>query len=158
MHNAPSVSFPVGRCSFYGWVLFSLGVSGLVAFAGLHAMAYLGSATPLTVTQTASGLLICVCWAWVAAWHWRQSAQGRLHWDAMAAPLSRVGPAGMWRWQSAGRVRSADLVRVDNVLDLQSRCLLRIERPEGGKHWLWVERAQNPDRWDDLRRALVAVR
>jgi hypothetical protein len=158
MRNAPSVSYPVGRCAFYGWTLFGLAVSGFGAFAVLHALAHVGQAAPLTLAQTVSGLLICVCWAGVAAWYWLHSAQGRLHWDAMAAPMSREGSTGVWRWQPSGRVRSADLVRVVTVLDLQSRCLLRIERAEGGKHWLWLERAQNSDRWDDLRRALVAAR
>ena len=158
MFNAPSVSYPVGRCAFYGWMLVGLGVSGWVAFAGVQAMVYLERAASLTLVQTVLGLLLCAGWAGVAAWHWRQSSQGLLHWDAAGAPLARETAAGLWRWQPVGRVRSADLAQVVTVLDLQSRCLLRARRQDGGSHWLWVERAQDPDRWEDLRRALVASR
>ena len=158
MRNAPSVSYPVGRCAFYGWVLLGLGASGWATFAALHVLVRLRGAAPLTVVETGSGLLLCLSWAGIAAWRWRQSPQGRLHWDAMATSMTREASAGLWRWQPAGRLRSVDLARVVKVLDLQSRCLLWILRPEGGVHWLWVERAQDPGRWDDLRRALVAVR
>ena len=158
MRNAPSVSYPVGHCAFYGWVLLGLGASGWAACAGVHVLALLEWAAPLTVAESILGVLLCLCWAGGAAWLWRKSPQGRLHWDAMAASRTREAPAGLWRWQPAGRMRSGDLARVVKVLDLQGRCLLWVLRPEGGAHWLWVERAQDPIRWDDLRRALVAVR
>ena len=158
MHNAPSVSYPVGRCVFYGWALIGLGASGWAAFASMQAMVAFGLAAPLTLAQTVGGVVLCGSWAVVAAWHWHQSVQGRLHWDAAGAPRVRKDSPGLWRWQANGRVRSADLAEVITVLDLQSRCLLRARREDGGAHWLWVECVQDPDRWDDLRRALVAAR
>ena len=158
MYNAPSVSFPVGRSAFYGWLLFGLGASGGAAFAAMHAMAVWGLSAPLTLVQTVGGVVLWGAWAGIATWHWRQSLQGRLHWDAAGASLVREASPGLWRWQLVGRVRSADLTQVVTVLDLQSRCLLRAQRADGRTHWLWVECARDPERWDDLRRALVAAR
>jgi hypothetical protein len=158
MYNAPSVSYPVGRCAFYGWGLVGLGAAGWVAFGAMQAMAAMGRSAPLTVWQTVVGVALCAAWAGMAAWHWHRSLQGRLHWDALGTSRVREASPGLWRWQPAGRVRGKDLIQVITVLDLQSRCLLRVRCSDGGAYWLWVECAQDPDRWDDLRRALVAAR
>jgi hypothetical protein len=50
------------------------------------------------------------------------------------------------------------LQRVEMVLDLQGRALLRLHNADALARWVWVERARNPALWNDLRRALVAAR
>jgi hypothetical protein len=42
------------------------------------------------------------------------------------------------------------------VWDLQNRVLLRVEFADRGGQWAWLEQYGDPQRWDDLRRALVA--
>ena len=158
MYNAPSVSYPVGRSAFYGWCLVGIGLAGWLAWGSLHAMVHWGQAAPLTDVQSAFGLLICGGWTAVAVWQWRQSPQGQLHWDAGGMPAVRDARPGLWRWQPAGRTRSLDVARVRLVLDGQAHCLLRMECPGAGARWLWVDARQDPRRWDDLRRALVAAR
>jgi hypothetical protein len=44
---------------------------------------------------------------------------------------------------------------VELVVDLQTRVLLRLHNADALTRWVWAERARNPERWHDLRRALV---
>jgi hypothetical protein len=121
-------------------------------------MVHWGLAAPLTGVQSGIGLLLCGGWTALAIWQWSRSAQGYLHWDAGGKPVARDARPGLWRWQPMGRTRSLDVARVSLVMDVQALCLLRVEIPGGGDRWLWVNRRQDPERWDDLRRALVAAR
>jgi toxin CptA len=45
--------------------------------------------------------------------------------------------------------------RVQVSLDLQQCVLLRWSAGRT-PHWLWLERRQRPERWDDLRRAVYS--
>lgn len=153
MYNAPSVMFPVGRCGFY---------AGALSLLALLAALVLGMwwGTAAEARSTWWGWAGAACWlAWVgfAAWSWQRSPTGQLAWNGLgrADPTAR---AGMWLWHSASCPEGAPLRRVETVLDLQDRALLRLHNADALARWVWVERARDPARWNDLRRALVAAR
>ncbi|MBA4256131.1 MAG: hypothetical protein C0445_09675 [Polaromonas sp.] len=153
MRNAPSVMYPVGRCAFYARLLLCLAVLGGLAVA-------LG---PVTMTDSASrtqALVVGVgCWLlWLgfAVWSWRRTPVGRLHWDALAGGAAPGRTVGAWRWHSDAGQDGALLQRVEPMLDLQTRMLLRLRNPAAATRWVWVEQGRDPARWDDLRRALQA--
>lgn len=153
MRNAPSVIYPVGRCAFYARLLQGIGVlGGLVLAAGA-----------LTVARPAAhiadllvGVSLWLLWLGFAAWSWRRTPVGQLHWDALAGGAGPEGRAGAWRWHSDACQDGALLQRVEPMLDLQSRMLLRLRNPDAPTSWVWVEQRRDPARWDDLRRALQA--
>jgi hypothetical protein len=135
MHNAPSVSYPVGRSRFAALLLGSL---------------WLGAAatTLLWVTQLdqpgwrapVAGVALLGAGA-VAAWAWLRSAQGELAWDGEA-----------WA-RTVGCAASPGTLAV--ALDLQ-RAMLLHWREAGATHWLWLDSASRADRWSDLRRAVYS--
>lgn len=102
----------------------------------------------------------------VLAWrHWQRSAQGMLLWDGAA-----------WHWaagqqqilESGGPASAADAqagLDLEIVWDGQHFMLLRQGtaawlqapgRPDGSAapRWLWIEQAQAPALWGDVRRTL----
>lgn len=135
MHNAPAVTYPVGRSSIQGLLglmIWLLGVAAILAWAAASP-----SAGRLAV---ASGLSVVVAALAAIAW-WRTPA-GELQWNAQAWQLHLRGACTIGQ----------PLV----VLDLQRSLLLRW-RPDGGAGgWLWVDRSSVPMRWDDLRRAVYS--
>lgn len=151
MHNAPSVTYPVGRCAVHGGVLALLAVLGLLALALL---AFFWS--PFGVTWLSIGGLVWLTWSALALRTWWFSPQGQLHWDARAAATTTVGVdrAGGWRWMGSGAA-TTDLERVEWVLDAQTTLLLRLHPRSGRTRWVWLEARRDPGRWDDLRRALT---
>lgn len=157
MRNAPSVVFPVGRCAFYAGLLCVLAGLGLLVLL-LWWWPWLGAAAQapwLTRLAVWLGALLWLIWA-VFAWRsWLHAPVGRLQWDAMGAPVSGRSRTGVWRWYREGQTDGAPLQQVERALDLQKRMLLRVRNPDGAHRWLWVERCSDPDRWNDLRRALV---
>lgn len=149
MQSAPSVSYPVGR-SFFSGLLY--GVAGLVA---LLAVGMLASTSRFWAFVGGVAWLFWVALAW-RAWHTQPC--GRLCWEA--APRRHApddGPvAGRWVWFSDAYREGVGLRRVERIYDLQRRMLVRLHNPDGVVLWAWVERAADPPRWDDLRRALHA--
>ena len=132
MHNAPSVSYPVGRCRFEALAL--LGFGGLaVAIVGMWSLLY-----PLTWQQCAAWLVLCACLV-LALLAWRRQVSGVLRWDG-----------GAWTWM-AGMASAA--AQLDVVLDLQSLLLVR-STPQN--RWFWLEAHRAPSRWLDLRRAVYS--
>jgi toxin CptA len=134
MHYAPSVTYPVGRSRFALALAAGLWLAGAAALAGWLA----GS----------------------AGWSWRHGAglAALLGAGAFAlagwlrAPVGELSGSGdSWTW-------GEDLPgRVEAVLDLQGRMLLRWHAAAGGAAlWLWVERKHAPRRWDALRRAVYS--
>lgn len=154
MRNAPSVTYPVGRCVFYagllgalavlsGWVLWWFGLgSEEHGFQKPHVTGWLG-------------IVLWLTWA-VFAWRsWVNAPVGLLRWDAQATSPDGLARASAWRWQRDAHSEGAPLQRVERVLDLQNRLLLRVRNPDGAHRWLWLECASDPAHWSDLRRALV---
>lgn len=160
MRNAPSVVYPVGRCLFHGILLALLGVLGLLV---LVAWWWYGAEAPPTPGVSSrewtalAGLGLWVGWV-VFAWRsWQRSPVGHLHWDALATVDDEHPRKGIWRWRSDAYREGAPLRRLELALDLQDRVLLRLRNPDAAGSWVWVERASDPARWGDFRRALMAV-
>jgi len=158
MRNAPTVLYPVGRCAFYARLLVGLGALGLTAL--LAAGWYSGeSAGPPAWRGPAAlaGAGLWLLWVVCAWWSWQHAPRGQLQWDALAASADAGTQVGAWRWRSEAYQEGAVLQRVELMLDLQSRVLLRLHNPDAATSWVWLERRQDPARWDDLRRALLAT-
>ena len=145
MHNAPSVLYPVGRSRFLGWLVTLLWLAGALAAAGQgwHAG---GLAWP--VLLTGGSVLLAGALAW---WSWQHTPHGALRWDG-----------GDWHWLPETRNPGAfpePLTAPPQIhLDLQQVLLLSLSQAGSRRVWLWLERAQSPMRWDDLRRAVLADR
>lgn len=149
MRNAPSVTYPVGLCAFYGRVLWLCSGLGLLALLLMQ-----WSYPTMPLWWAVSGWLAWGAWCGVAVWSWRRQPVGRLQWDARAAQPG--SPAvGQWFWQTEG-VAPRALRRLDWVLDAQSVLLLRLQVAQGRPVWVWLQAVDARERWDDLRRALMA--
>lgn len=108
------------------------------------------------MTQILVGLVLWLIWSMFAFQTWRGSPVGQLKWSA----LERFDPTrepGTWRWLSASCPEGAPVQRVERMVDLQSVMLLRLHNADGLARWIWVERACDPSRWNDLRRALMRL-
>ena len=137
MHNAPTVSYPLGRSAWLGAPLVVLWLAGVAALA-----IWCASVDALSWRQ---GLdlalwLLLGGWSWRA---WRGQVQGELSWTGMHWLLLRDPSApceGM----------------VSVQLDLQHLLLLRFTPVTGPACWLLPLRATQPQRWQDLRRAVYS--
>jgi hypothetical protein len=138
MHNAPSVSYPVGRCAFQRWLL-----SGFVLLASAVLVAW----------ALHQGLGF-VWWAAAAAY-----AIGTYRgWQALryAAALTWDGQVWCLHDQSTGQVDALGEVHV--ALDVQKALLLRwlpaSDTLQTKPQWLWLGLQTSDNRWQDLRRAV----
>lgn len=152
MHNAPSVMFPVGRCIWYG---LALAILALIGACALGAWFWFDAPHERAPWPGLAGMALWLAWATLAVRAWRQAPMGRLSWNA-----SERGDAharnGAWYWHSATSPEGTALRGVERVLDLQVFALLRLHEADAFTHWVWVERARDPARWNALRRALVS--
>jgi toxin CptA len=135
MHNAPSVTYPVGRSLFAGVLQLCFILACVVVSAGWSA------------SIQAPGWRIPLQWAGLAlagmlvASRWWRSPRGDLNWNGAT-----------WRWRS-GPFETEGTVEV--LLDLQRWMLMRCEFA-AATQWLWIERSACPGRWGDLRRAVYS--
>lgn len=149
MRNAPSVSYPVGRCAFHGCLLLLTGLAAAVAGVLWWLLSW---APPGWLGGLGVG--VWAIWAALALRSWRRVPTGCLQWDAHAsADTVRTGN-GCWRWSGSEGEPVLTLDTVQTVLDAQGVMLLRLTTPAGPCQWVWVDRARDLARWDDLRRAL----
>jgi len=135
MHNAPAVTYPVGRSSIQGalgLVLWLLGVAATTAWALTSPDARLVSAAACLCT--AAAVLAGVAW-------WRTGA-GEVQWNGDG-----------WQLHSWGQSHDGKPMV---VLDLQASVLLHWHATRGAGGWLWLDRSSAPARWDDLRRAVYS--
>jgi hypothetical protein len=133
MHNAPSVTYPVGRPRFAGLLAAGLWLAGSAL-----TLLWLHEAHTAHWRHAFATLALLVSGGWAFTSWWR-SPQGQLSWDGAAWS----GPFG------AG----ADGIEV--TLDLQRVLLVRV-RTGRTAHWLWLDRRRCPLRWLDLRRAVYS--
>ena len=140
--SAPSVSYPVGRCRFWAWLLGGLGAA-IAAALGATA-----PALPLALGALLGALLLV--WLGWAGWVLWRPPRGQLAWCCGLAQAP-----GHWGWQARGSESLAP-IDVSLVLDLQQRALLRLQGPRGVPRWVWVAQGRAPGEWLALRRALVA--
>ncbi len=151
MRNAPSVTYPVGRCAVHGQVLALLSALGLLALGLLAVLWWSAGAAWLW-----TGGVVWLVWSVWALCTWWRSPSGQLQWDARAASATTAsgGPPGGWRWHQSG-LFPTDLERVEWVLDAQTTLLLRLHPRDERARWVWLEARRDPGRWDDVRRALT---
>jgi len=149
MRSAPSVMYPVGRCALYAGLLITSGCLAFVVVAW--------SVRMVPPRGVVSGMLLWLTWGAVAVPSWRHSPVGRLQWNGVATSVDDISKGGgAWWWHSAACQNDVLVLRVERIQDLQHWMLLRFHNPDGARTWVWVTRASDPQRWDDLRRALVA--
>jgi hypothetical protein len=137
MHNAPSVSYPVGRCAFQRWLFVGFAVLNstvLLTWAfnqGFTVIWY------VAVGATTLGVLL----GWLALGH-----TGTLTWDGQVWCLHD---------QDAGVEDALGDVHV--ALDVQKALLLRwlptSDTLNAKPQWLWLGSQASDNRWQDLRRA-----
>jgi hypothetical protein len=136
MHNAPAVSYPVGRSSMRTFVFLSPWLAGgaVIAFWAMQ------SGRPAPVHGLA--LLLWLLVGGLVVHALCQNVSGVLRWDGQ-----------QWNWEAgSGRV----VGRAFRQLDWQGALLVEFCPLDGRPLWLWPERRMDPLRWDDLRRALQA--
>jgi hypothetical protein len=136
MHNAPAVSFPVGRSRFEGALLLA---SFLLAFC--VAALWIGDQTRIN-WRPAVALLIALLAGLGAGWRWFRARSGVLHWDGR-----------QWQFESIATVVPG---RAIMRLDLQDWILLEFQTDTGKIHWFWLHRDRQARYWNVLRRALCA--
>ncbi len=138
MRNAPSVSYPVGRCSFQRW-LFTMLV--LLTSAVLSVWA-LSQGLTFAWWLAVSAAVIGICLGWIAA-----RSYGVLTWDGQ-----------VWCLHDQVNGQPDALGDVQVVLDVQKALLLRWQPASGTLHtkpqWLWLGSQNLMNRWQDLRRAV----
>ena len=140
MHNAPSVTYPVGRSFFFAGLL--LGLALLSAGVGVG---WIVSSERFGAAQLAM-LLLWLTTAAVAGWCWRRPAQGELQWDGQA-----------WTWRSGAAAMAAWPGQVAIRLDWQRGLLLEFFGESGRTQWLWLARSADATRWLAVRRALYGA-
>ena len=138
MHNAPSVSYPVGRCAFQRWLL-----------AGFAALT--------SVVLVAWALNQGLSWVWFVGAS--ASAAGMWQgWRALRSLAMLTWDGQVWclHDQSAGQEDALGEVHV--MLDVQKALLLHWQPASDTLHvkpqWLWLGAQGSDNRWQDLRRAV----
>ncbi|WP_367849003.1 hypothetical protein [Rhodoferax sp. WC2427] len=136
MHNAPPVSYPVGRSRFQAGLQGALWLLGAATVAGwswqVDALGWRQGVAALTVLS--AGLLAVVAW-----------------WTTPVAALRWDGQQWFWSGNS-----TSFTVHVSVHLDLQHHLLLRLRPDTGRPLWCWAERASQPLYWRSLRRAVYS--
>lgn len=135
MHSAPSVSYPMGRSRDAArllWIIWAVGAC--CAGAASYQFDSIG---------------------------WRQGALlASLALAAMAVrrtlnrPMAGLAFDGQ-HWSFSG-ARVFSVTEATVALDLQTLLLVRLRSAAGASQWRWLERRADPQRWQDLRRALYA--
>jgi len=138
MYNAPSVSYPLGRCAFQRWVyafftLLSLAV--LFAWALNQGMTYVWCAAAIAAV-------------FGAFLGWRAQGQaGTLTWDGQ-----------VWCLQAHGSGHEDALGEVRVALDMQKALVLRWQPASDTLNtkplWLWLGAEGSSHHWQDLRCAV----
>ena len=136
MHSAPSVTYPVGRSHFQGWLIGLTGVIGMLTdLLWLHQVDLIGWRQGLFATV--------LIFSFVVAFHaWHRSPQGVLKWDGQS-----------WHWIS-GEVTYCGVVAAH--LDFQKFVLLSLHMETGKRLWLWPERQADVTCWNALRRSIFS--
>ena len=135
MHNAPSVTYPVGRSRLAGGFL---AVAWLAGAAGIAAWCL--QVHP-SAPRMAAGLGTVIVAGAFALRGWTRSPWGVLAWNGEG-----------WTWKGEGVAEPGE---PECVLDLQHTMLLRWDA-RGRSRWLCAEHGSDPLRWDDLRRAVYS--
>ena len=138
MHNAPSVSYPVGRCAFQRWLFIGFAVLASSVLSAWALNLGLSIVWSIAVAAAALGVLL----------GWRALGQaGMLTWDGQ-----------VWCLHDQGLGFQDALGEVSVVLNVQKALLLRWQPASDTLHakpqWLWLGLQSSDNRWQDLRRAV----
>jgi toxin CptA len=138
MHNAPSVSYPVGRCAFQRWLF--------VGFAVLTSAVLLAWALNQGLTATWCAAAAAAALGLLLGWRALDQA-GTLTWDGQ-----------VWCLHDQGLGFEDALGDVHVAFDVQKALLLRWQPTSDTLHakpqWLWLGLQATDNRWQDLRRAV----
>ena len=135
MHDAPSVSYPVGRSRWAGALAAVLWLAGLAGTV-------LWSVQPqVAAWRLALAWMVVVVAGLATLWTWRRAPRGVLAWDGSG-----------WTWTPEGGAAAPGDVQVG--LDFQRLLLVRW-RAAGARGWFWLER-DGGEPWDELRRAVYS--
>jgi toxin CptA len=138
-HNAPSVTYPLGRSHWQAWVLSVFWLLAVVLVgAWVMVSQHVG-------WRQLTGLAALIGVGLIALHGWKNSAVGQLAWDGQ-----------VWRWEGPGYQAGVAEYELLAALDFQSVMLLRLENQAHAKLWLWAEQRAFPARWLDLRRAVYS--
>lgn len=138
MYNAPSVSYPLGRCAFQRWVYASFTMlSSVVLFAWAFNQG-----------MTSVWYAAAIAKALGAFLGWRALGQaGTLTWDGQ-----------VWCLQTHGHGQEDALGEVSVALDVQKALVLRWQPASDTLSskplWLWLGSEGASHHWQDLRRAV----
>ena len=135
MHNAPAVSFPVGRSRFEGWLL----LLGCLLACGLAVI--WAQIQGRMDWRVALALMFSLLVGMAAGWRWLRCRSAILHWDGQH-----------WRLESVNILPGRVIVR----LDLQAWLLLEFKTESARSDWFWLDRHLYKGQWSALRRALYA--
>ena len=140
--RAPAVLYPVRRSVALGAALVVLLLAGA---AVLWAWLAEGAMLSWVSVCTAAGVWL-VAAAGVVHF-WRQQFVGALRWDGQGWVLEGDGPEKIFRALSAPP---------EVLLDLQAHLWVCVSPWGHHRTWLWLERASQPERWLDMRRAVYS--
>jgi hypothetical protein len=136
MHNAPAVSYPVGRSRFQAYLLGLVGSGGALVGTLWHYQA-----NPIGWRWWFFGVVLAAT-GLIAARTWLQAPIGCLRWDGRT-----------WSWTGVETLNGGSLTV---VLDLQFCMVLGLCAVGSERFWLWPERRIDPTHWDALRRAVFS--
>jgi hypothetical protein len=148
-YTAPAVRYPFARSAALGWLCIWLAVASGGGVAWYVASVWTDAG------RGAFALVVIVGWvtaALGALGYWRRSPHGLLAWDGHVWAL-QVADSEPLRVSVAGvALRQTPAV----ILDLQHTLWILVCRDGQAPLWVWLERAQCPERWGDLRRAVYS--
>jgi hypothetical protein len=135
MHNAPTVSYPVGRSHFQAALLIFLLVAAIMTWFLWVANAPWGWRQGL--------MIVTLCLAALFAWQqWQLTCQGMLSWDGTT-------------WCFSG-THSSVMGSISVQLDFQFLLFLKMTPLSGPQLWLWAERKRHEPLWVPLRLAVFS--
>lgn len=146
MHNAPSVSFPVGRFvlgyRFIRWASIVLAVfSASIAWPTTHA----------AVASISIAVVLVAQLVWIRS-KCAEESPGHLSWSTAKSK----DVLGVWMWQSSGANTQPFQVELSLVLTLQNHMLLVIKSSNFPARMLWLRAWHAPERWLPMRQAAWA--
>ena len=136
MHNAPAVSYPLGRSHFQGLLLFFIALFGVAA-----GVLWCVTADVIGWRQCLWFISLLVT-GLVAIDAWWRTPDAYLHWSGLT-----------WNLQ----IKNTSVTGAITVyMDFQFGLVLCFSPQSGGRIWLWPERRNGRLRWGALRRAVFS--
>jgi len=138
VHNAPSVTYPVGRSRLFAALLAAIwALAALLVAWWCLTVAAIGWRQWLALLT----LLVVAFAAWRSL---RAMGTGEIRWDGQ-----------VWLWHPRG-AQEAVTVLPGVHLDLQRHLLFMLRLQHGPAVWCWASRKAYLERWGDLRRAVYS--